>query len=159
MPVINADLTTTGPPCFLGSPSPVRVGDLSSYTNRCDMSAASSVQLSSDRRVYVVGIRGMAECIVWRHPEAYDEPGHLDVSVGEDVSTRELAEMLAEIVGHRGQLAWDKPKPDGATSKLLDVGKPSDLKCEAEFRLVDGIGSTYGWFVKPECGAGVGTGG
>jgi GDP-L-fucose synthase len=79
--------------------------------------------------------------------ERYDGSEHLNVGVGEDISIKALAEMVAEIVGYQGQLAWDSSKPDGTPRKLLDVRKISDLGWKAEIGLVDGIRSTYEWFV------------
>ncbi len=53
--------------------------------------------------------------------EKYDSPEIINVGCGEDISIRELAELICDIVGFEGQLAWDNTKPDGTPRKLLDV--------------------------------------
>jgi GDP-L-fucose synthase len=78
--------------------------------------------------------------------ENYDEPQHLNVGVGEDLTIRELAETVAEVVGYEGDLRWDTTKPDGTPRKLLDVTRINELGWKAETVLVDGIRSTYEWF-------------
>jgi GDP-L-fucose synthase len=80
--------------------------------------------------------------------EAYDEPQHVNVGVGEDVSIRELAALVAGIVGYEGELLWDHSKPDGTPRKLLDVSKINHLGWKAQIGLADGIQSTYAWFVE-----------
>src|SRR3954469_22083573 len=59
--------------------------------------------------------------------ENYDERAPINVGVGEDLSIRELAELVADIVGYRGDLEFDTSKPDGTPRKLLDVRKLHDL--------------------------------
>jgi GDP-L-fucose synthase len=78
--------------------------------------------------------------------ENYDEPQHLNVGVGEDLTIRELAETVAGVVGYEGELLWDTSKPDGTPRKLLDVTRINELGWKAETRLGDGIRSTYEWF-------------
>ena len=80
--------------------------------------------------------------------ERYDEPQHVNVGVGEDVTVRELAENIAEIVGFGGDLVWDAAKPDGTPRKLLDVRKINDLGWKAEIGLVEGIRATYRWYLE-----------
>src|SRR5213079_1535998 len=55
--------------------------------------------------------------------EKYDSPEIINVGCGEDISIRELAELICEVVGFDGDLAWDVTKPDGTPRKLLDVSK------------------------------------
>ena len=55
--------------------------------------------------------------------EKYDSPEIINVGCGEDVSIRELAELICDVVGFKGELAWDTTKPDGTPRKLLDVSK------------------------------------
>jgi GDP-L-fucose synthase len=76
----------------------------------------------------------------------YDEPGHINVGVGEDVTIRELAEIVAGVVGYEGRLEWDTTKPDGMPRKLLDVSKIHALGWKAKIGLVDGITATYDWY-------------
>jgi GDP-L-fucose synthase len=78
--------------------------------------------------------------------ENYDEPEPINVGVGEDLSIRELAEMVAEIVGYVGALEFDTSKPDGTPRKLLDVSKLHRLGWRAEIGLRNGLEQTYAWF-------------
>jgi GDP-L-fucose synthase len=79
--------------------------------------------------------------------DCYDEPEHLNVGVGEDVTIRELAGMVAGVVGYQGELVWDTSKPDGTPRKLLDVSRINQLGWKAEIELADGIRSTYEWYL------------
>jgi GDP-L-fucose synthase len=78
--------------------------------------------------------------------ENYDEPEPINVGVGEDLSIRELAELVADIVGYEGSLEFDTSKPDGTPRKLLDVSKLHDLGWRAEIDLRDGLTETYAWY-------------
>jgi GDP-L-fucose synthase len=78
----------------------------------------------------------------------YDEPGHVNVGVGEDVSVADLASTVAEIVGYDGSITWDTTKPDGTPRKLLDVRMINELGWKAEVDLSAGIRSTYEWYVE-----------
>ena len=79
--------------------------------------------------------------------EKYDSPEIINVGCGEDISISELAELICEIVGFDGQLAWDTTKPDGTPRKLLDVSKIRALGWRPAITLRDGIKGTYDWFV------------
>ena len=79
--------------------------------------------------------------------EKYDSPEIINVGCGEDISIGELAELICEIVGFDGQLAWDTTKPDGTPRKLLDVSKIRALGWRPAITLQDGIKATYDWFV------------
>jgi GDP-L-fucose synthase len=78
--------------------------------------------------------------------ERYDSPEIINVGCGEDVTIAELATLLAEIVGFRGTLNFDRSKPDGTPRKLLDVGKLHALGWRAKTSLADGIRATYAWY-------------
>jgi GDP-L-fucose synthase len=79
--------------------------------------------------------------------EKYDSPEIINVGCGEDISIRELAEIICEVVGFDGKLAWDTTKPDGTPRKLLDVTKIRALGWKPAITLRDGIKRTYNWFV------------
>jgi GDP-L-fucose synthase len=79
--------------------------------------------------------------------ENYDSSETINVGVGEDVTIRELAEIVADIVGYGGTIAQDASKPDGALRKLLDVRRINDLGWKAKVPLRDGIAATYQWFL------------
>src|SRR5437016_8083201 len=76
----------------------------------------------------------------------YDSPDIVNVGFGEDISIRELAELICEVVGFDGELAWDTSKPDGTPRKLLDVSKLRALGWKPAISLRDGIARTYQWF-------------
>src|SRR2546430_13421211 len=78
--------------------------------------------------------------------EKYDSPEIVNVGCGEDISIRELAELICDVVGFDGKLAWDATKPDGMPRKLLDVTKLRDLGWRATIPLREGIARTYDWF-------------
>ncbi|EKE17696.1 MAG: hypothetical protein ACD_10C00315G0001, partial [uncultured bacterium] len=71
------------------------------------------------------------------------QPPLVNVGCGEDLSIRELAELVREVVGFTGKLVFDASKPDGTMRKLLDVGKLNALGWKAHTRLNDGIVQAY----------------
>jgi GDP-L-fucose synthase len=79
--------------------------------------------------------------------EKYDSPEIINVGCGEDISIRELAELICEVVGFNGDLAWDTTKPDGTPRKLLDVTKLRALGWKPSTPLRVGIARTYEWFL------------
>jgi len=78
----------------------------------------------------------------------YDSPEIVNVGWGEDIPIRELAELICEVVGFKGTLAWDSSKPDGTPRKLLDVTKLRGLGWKPTISLREGIATTYDWFRK-----------
>jgi GDP-L-fucose synthase len=78
----------------------------------------------------------------------YDAAEHVNVGTGEDLTIRELAELVREIVHPQAQLAFDSSKPDGAPRKLLDVSRLHALGWRHRIALKDGIASSYGWFLE-----------
>jgi len=78
--------------------------------------------------------------------EKYDSPEIINIGCGEDISIRELAELICDVVGFNGDLACDTTKPDGTPRKLLDVTKLRDLGWKPAIPLRDGIARTYEWF-------------
>ena len=79
--------------------------------------------------------------------EKYDSPEIINVGCGEDVSISELAELICDVVGFDGELAWDTAKPDGTPRKLLDISKLHALGWKPTITLHDGIAQTYQWFL------------
>jgi GDP-L-fucose synthase len=79
--------------------------------------------------------------------EKYDSPEIINVGCGEDISIRELSELICDVVGFHGELAWDTSKPDGTPRKLLDVTKLRALGWKPAIPLQDGITRTYEWFL------------
>ena len=78
--------------------------------------------------------------------EKYDSPEIINIGCGEDLTIRELAELVCDVVGFDGELAWDTTKPDGTPRKLLDVTKICALGWSPAIPLRDGIARTYQWF-------------
>ena len=82
--------------------------------------------------------------------ERYDSPEIINVGCGEDVTIRELAEMVCDSVGFRGSLVFDATKPDGTPRKLLDVSLLFGMGWRPKIALHDGIRDAYRWFVNSE---------
>jgi GDP-L-fucose synthase len=80
--------------------------------------------------------------------ENYDSPDTINVGVGEDHSIRELAELLADVIGYEGELVQDTSKPDGTPRKVLDVSRLKGLGWEPRIGLREGIAETYAWFLE-----------
>jgi GDP-L-fucose synthase len=72
----------------------------------------------------------------------------VNIGVGEDVSIRELAELVRDVVGYEGGIVHDASKPDGAPRKLLDVSRLRGLGWEAGIPLRKGVEDTYRWYVE-----------
>lgn len=80
--------------------------------------------------------------------EKYDERGIINVGVGEDLTIRELAEKVKQIVGFSGGVRWDSTKPDGTPRKLLEVARIRKLGWKPTLSIDQGIASTYAWFLQ-----------
>lgn len=80
--------------------------------------------------------------------ENYNGIGTVNIGTGEDVSIKELAETIMEIVGFKGSLIFDASKPDGAPRKLLDVSKINNLGWKHQTNLEEGIQKTLNWIQK-----------
>jgi GDP-L-fucose synthase len=76
----------------------------------------------------------------------YEDEKIVNVGWGEDVTIRELAELVMSAIGYRGTLKFDPSKPDGTPRKLLDVSRMNGLGWRPRIPLRAGIESTYGWF-------------
>ena len=71
---------------------------------------------------------------------------HINVGVGEDISIRELAELIKEIVGYDGEIVQDLTKPDGTPRKLLNVDRLKSAGWSAKTSLKDGVNAAYRWY-------------
>ena len=78
--------------------------------------------------------------------DSYSEPEIINIGTGEDVTIKDLAESIREIVGFPGEIQWDTSKPDGTPRKLLDVTKLHQLGWHHTIPLRDGLRSTYEWY-------------
>ena len=79
--------------------------------------------------------------------QKYDSPEIINIGCAEDITIRELAELICDVVGFDGELVWDKTKPDGTPRKLLDVARIRALGWQATVPLRKGIAQTYEWFL------------
>lgn len=120
------------------------------------------------RRFHEAKLRGDDEVVIWGTGAArreflhcddlanavvklmrtYDGEGLVNIGYGTDVTIRELAELVAGVVGFHGRLAFDTTKPDGTPRKLLDVSRLSALGWRPSISLDDGVRGTYKWFVE-----------
>ncbi|MEV6054287.1 GDP-L-fucose synthase [Streptomyces sp. NPDC052107] len=80
--------------------------------------------------------------------EHYDGDGPVNVGTGTDVTIRELAELVAEVVGYEGSVEWDPSQPDGTPRKLLDVSRLTALGWAPRIALREGLSQTYAWYVE-----------
>ncbi len=80
--------------------------------------------------------------------ENYNESGVVNIGTGEDVTIKELAEMIQNVVGFTGAIHWDTSKPDGTPRKLLDVSRLHNLGWKHSISLNGGLASTYEWYKK-----------
>ena len=78
----------------------------------------------------------------------YEEGGHINVGTGEDVTIKELAETIAEVVRYEGEIVWDTSKPNGTPRKVMNVDKMKSLGWEPKIKLRDGIESAYKWYLE-----------
>jgi GDP-L-fucose synthase len=83
----------------------------------------------------------------------YDDGEIVNVGAGKDISIRELAEMIAGVVGYRGALSFDAGRPDGTPRKLLDSSRAKALGWSPQIPLRDGIAATYEWYQRNGAGA------
>jgi GDP-L-fucose synthase len=79
--------------------------------------------------------------------EHYDGDSHINVGTGVDLSIRELAETIRDVVNPTAEIVWDASKPDGTPRKLLDTSRLTALGWSPSIELRPGIESTYRWFL------------
>lgn len=77
----------------------------------------------------------------------YSEIGFLNIGTGEDVPISKFAELIADVVGYNGKIAYDTSRPDGTPRKLLDVSKIKKLGWAAQTKLRDGLARAYADFL------------
>ena len=99
-----------------------------------DMAEASLFVLELDEETYQANTKSMLS--------------HINVGTGKDVTIREMAETMKEVVGYKGKLTFDTAKPDGAPRKLIDVSRLSNMGWEYSVDLKDGLSKTYKWYLK-----------
>lgn len=83
-------------------------------------------------------------CFLMRHPE---NAGVFNIGSGQEVTIKELAELIGSVVGYTGEVQFDTDKPDGTFRKLLDVTRLTNLGWQAQTNLREGILRTYEWYL------------
>ena len=79
--------------------------------------------------------------------ERYEGESHVNIGTGEEISIRNLAELIARVVGYEGEIVWNAAMPDGTPRKLTDVTLLHSLGWQHSISLEDGIRSTYDWYI------------
>jgi GDP-L-fucose synthase len=78
--------------------------------------------------------------------QSYDAEPIVNIGWGEDITIRQLAELVLSAIGYSGRLEFDSSKPDGTPRKLLDVARLTNLGWKPRIPLKDGVAQTYAWF-------------
>jgi len=97
-----------------------------------DMAQASLFVLELDKETYKANTQPMLS--------------HINVGTGKDVTIREMAETMKEVVGFKGSLTFDATKPDGAPRKLIDIIRLKRMGWEYSVDLKEGLDKTYEWY-------------
>lgn len=92
-------------------------------------------------------VNDMADAVIFALENEFGDNLY-NVGTGVDLTIRELAKIIQQVVGHEGEIVWDGSKPDGTPRKLMDVSKMADAGWRASISLEDGIRSTYDWFLE-----------
>jgi len=98
-----------------------------------DMAAASLFVLELDEQIYQANTKPMLS--------------HINIGTGMDITIREMAETMKQVVGFNGRLTFDTAKVDGPPRKLIDVTKLSDIGWEYTTKLKEGLEKTYKWYL------------
>lgn len=130
----EAKLTNAASVTIWGSGTPMR-----EFLHVDDMAAASIHVMSLEKSVYQTETQPMLS--------------HVNVGTGVDVTIRQLAQTIGEVVGFTGDIVFDASKPDGAPRKLMDVSLLKRLGWQASIELKPGLTSAYQWFVEHQSSA------
>ena len=80
--------------------------------------------------------------------ENYEGNDFFNIGTGKEITIRGLAELIKEVVGYKGEIIWDRTKPDGTPRKLLDVSRLEKTGWKYKMELKDGIREAYKWFIE-----------
>jgi GDP-L-fucose synthase len=128
---------------------------LMSRFHEAKMSGAQAVTLwgsGSPRREFVHADDIADACLHLLQNDVSNLEFPLNIGVGSDISIRELAEAIAGVVGYRGQLEWDRTKPDGAPRKLLDSTRLRAFGWSPKTSFTEGLRNTYDWYLQHAAG-------
>jgi len=78
--------------------------------------------------------------------QKYEESSHINIGVGEDITIKELSQMIARVVGFTGEIKWNSDVPNGTLRKVLNVNKIKELGWEPKISLEEGLKKTYEWY-------------
>ena len=78
----------------------------------------------------------------------YSGESHVNVGTGEDITIRELAELIARIADYHGEIVYDRSKPDGTPRKVMDVSRLAALGWKAKTPLEEGLRKAYRWYIE-----------
>jgi GDP-L-fucose synthase len=118
-------------------------------THRAKQTGAAAVEIwgtGRPRREFLF-VDDLADALVFLMKNYSAEP-HVNVGTGSDVTIRDFAALIAEIVGFRGGFTYAADKPDGAPRKLLDISRMAALGWTAQTSLHDGLRRSYDWFLE-----------
>jgi GDP-L-fucose synthase len=113
------------------------------------LAGASAVTVwgtGSPRREFL-HVDDLAEAAVFLM-QTYNSKAIINVGAGEDITIRDLSELIAEIVGFKGTIVFDSSRPDGTPRKLLDISRIRALGWKPHWELRDGIEATYRWYLE-----------
>lgn len=96
--------------------------------------------------MYVDDMANACICLM----QNYSGEDFVNIGVGDDISIRDFAEMIADVVGFTGRFTYDTSKPDGTPRKLVDVSRLSALGWSSQISLREGVERTYSWFLENE---------
>ena len=99
-----------------------------------DMAAASLFIMEADKAIYQANTKPMLS--------------HINVGSGEDISIREVSEIMRRVVGFEGEIRFDPSRPDGAKRKLIDVSRLTEMGWTYTVELEEGLRRTYDWYKK-----------
>lgn len=89
----------------------------------------------------------LADAVVWQLTQ-YNDKQFLNIGTGEDISIKELAYIVKDLVGYEGELIFDSTKPDGMPKKLLDVTRLHEAGWKHKIQFEDGLKRTYDWYLE-----------
>ena len=99
-----------------------------------DMAVASLFVLELDEETYQANTKPMLS--------------HINVGTGVDITIREMAETMKEVVGYKGKIVFDTTKPDGTPRKLIDVNRLKNAGWRYSVNLKNGLNKTYEWYLE-----------
>jgi GDP-L-fucose synthase len=99
-----------------------------------DMAQASLFVMELDEKTYQANTKPMLS--------------HINVGTGKDVTIREMAEVMKQVVGYEGKLTFDSTKPEGAPRKLIDITRLKRMGWEYSVNLKDGLTKSYNWYLR-----------